>query len=208
MKSRLEGISESDGNNEMLTERWSLGSVGVLVILMGVGAAPAEAQEPWDAAERQIRRLPADSFPGLPDEVRSEMRRLDCAVPQGSDLQHPHNILMGSFADVSQNDWAFLCSRDGTSSIHLLWGGVERCDSPIGHAEDRSYLQGLGGDSIGFSRRLLAIDRDGMLSRARAFGGPPVPAVWHHGIEDYFEGKASRVLLCVGGKWLELQGVD
>lgn len=183
-----------------------------VVVWLVVKAAPhaveARAQDPWDTAEQRIRRLPADSFPGLPEGVREAMHRLRCAVPQGSDLEHPHSVVAGRFATVDQVDWAFLCSVGGISSIYVLWGGEERCETPVSPAEDRAFLQGLGEGSIGFSRRLMTVDRDRMLSYANAFGGPPVPEVWHQGLEDYFEGKASVVLLCVDGEWITLAGID
>lgn len=166
------------------------------------------AQDAWAEAEQAIRRLPPDSFPGLPGPVRREMRRLECVVPQGSDVTHPHNVLAGRFAAPDQVDWAFLCSRGGVSSIHVLWGGPEQCPTPVAPADDRSFLQGLGEDSIGYSRRLMPVERDRMLRYAVAFDGPPVPPVWYQGLEDYFEGKASTVLLCVDGRWVTLAGMD
>lgn len=57
-----------------------------LVVMTAAHAVEARAQDPWDAAEQRIRRLPPDSFPGLPERVREAMDRLSCAVPQGSDL--------------------------------------------------------------------------------------------------------------------------
>lgn len=175
---------------------------------MAAAAGEASAQDKWDVAEQEMRRLPPDSFPGLPENVREEMRRRHCTVPQGSDLEHPHNVIAGRFAAADQVDWAFLCSRDGASSIHVIWGGGERCETPLEAVGDRAFLQGLGGDSIGFSRRLMPVERDRMVRYAKAFDGPPVPEVWHQGLEDYFEGKASVVLLCVGGEWIVLAGVD
>jgi hypothetical protein len=180
-----------------------------LMLVLGV-AQPAGlfAQDRWDLAERSIRRLSPDGFPGLPEEVRDGMLRSGCVVPQGSHSDHPHNVIAGRFASPSQVDWAFLCSADGVSSIHVLWGGAERCRTPVSPMEDRAFLQGLGGDSIGFSRRLMPVERNRMLAYASEFEGPPVPDIWHQGIEDYFEGKASTVLLCVNGRWITLAGID
>lgn len=179
-----------------------------LAVVMAAHAPEAEAQDRWDVAEQAIRRLPPDSFPGLPERVREEMRGLGCLVPQGSEIEHAHNVVAGRFASADQVDWAFLCSRDGVNSIHVLWGGEKRCETPIGPAEDRRFLQELVGGSIGFSRRLMPAERDRMVRLGRAFGGPPVPVVWHQGLEDYFEGKASVIRLCVEGEWITLAGID
>ena len=177
-------------------------------VLIVASASEVVAQDAWDVAEQNIRRLPPDSFSGLPDHVRREMYRLGCVVPQGSDLDQPHNVVPGRFASPTQVDWAFLCSTDGASSIQVLWGGDQRCSTPVNQIADRIFLQGLGGDVIGFSRRLMPIERDRMIRYAAEFDGPPVPDVWHQGIEDYFEGKASTVLLCLDGKWVRLGGID
>lgn len=69
-------------------------------------------------------------------------------------------------------------------------------------------MQGLGDQGIGFSRRNSAADYnfDGVLTGG--IRGTAVPRVWHDGIDDYFEGKASVVLLCLNGKWIRLQGMD
>lgn len=166
------------------------------------------AIESGQASDRAIRRLPADSFSELPAQVVEGLERLDCRVPQRRTLPAPHNVVSGQFAAPGQRDWAFLCSEDGVSSIHLLWGGPATCETPVRTAPDRSYLQSLGGDTIGFSRKLGPIDRERILRYAEAFGGPPVPDVRYQGIEDYFEGKASTVLLCVEGEWVVLQGID
>lgn len=193
----------------VLDEMWLKRGFAICLLLGSwTWSADVHAQDMWDDAAREVRRLPADSFPGLPDHVRLEMRRLGCVVPQGSQLQHPHNVLAGRFASPGQVDWAFLCSANGVSSIQVYWGGPARCPTPVAPIEDRHSLQGLGGDEIGFSRRLMPIERDRMLAYTAAFGGPAVPEVWHQGIEDYFEGKASVVMVCVGGEWVELTGMD
>ena len=179
-----------------------------VAVLIVACASQVVAQDIWDVAEQNIRRLTPDSFPGLPDYVTREMYRLGCVVPQGSDLDQPHNVLAGRFASPTQVDWAFLCSRDGTSSIQVLWGGDQRCPTPVSQIEDRSFLQGLGEDVIGFSRRLMPIERDRMIRYAAEFDGPPIPDVWHQGIEDYFEGKASTVVLCLERNWVRLAGID
>lgn len=61
---------------------------------------------------------------------------------------------------------------------------------------------------IGFSRRIDAVDHLRMSYYQQTFEGAPVPTVWHEGISDYFEGKASSVALCIDGEWIDLQGVD
>jgi hypothetical protein len=181
----------------------------ILLALLSLACVnEASAQDAWEAAEHAIRRLPPDSFPGLPDHVEREMNRLECVVPQGSDLAHPHNVVSGRFASPAQVDWAFLCSTGGTSSIHVLWDGEHRCRTGVNPADDRTFLQHLGGESIGYSRRLMPADRDRLTRVAAESEGASLPDVWHQGIEDYFEGKGSTVLVCVDGEWIRWSGID
>ena len=186
-----------------ISAREPLADVGTAT---NTGAVPSV--EEWDAAEKNIRRLPADSFANLPAPVITAMRAIDCAVPQGSDFKQPHNVIVGRFAAWDQVDWAFLCSRDGRSAIHVVWGGAAQCPSPFWSGEDRGYLQGIGNGLIGFSRRIDALDHLRMSYYQQSFDGAPVPPVWHEGINDYFEGKASSIALCIDGEWIALQGMD
>jgi hypothetical protein len=73
---------------------------------------------------------------------------------------------------------------------------------------DAGYLQTIKADSIGFSRRIGTADYTEMVYYQQDFGGPHVPVVWYQGINDRFEGKVSDIMLCVDGKWVELQGMD
>ncbi|MEX1181824.1 MAG: hypothetical protein WEF86_01215 [Gemmatimonadota bacterium] len=174
--------------------------------------APTDAVAPsadtTNAAVRRIRLLPADSFPDLPAAIRAELRSSGCLVPQSAFNGEPHNVVSGHFAAPDQQDWAFLCSQDGVSAIHVLWGGPIRCDTPFRSAEDATYLQGLGGDTIGYSRIIDAIDRERMAALTDSFEGGRVAPVNHDGINDAFVEKGSEISLCVDGSWIALQGMD
>lgn len=74
--------------------------------------------------------------------------------------------------------------------------------------EDRIYLQGLGGDKIGFSRGISAVGKDFIVQRYQAAGGSKPPAIEHQGINDAFLGKASEVEYFLDGEWLHLPGDD
>lgn len=178
--------------------------LGFVLLLPGTLAG----QDEWDRAQSEIVRLGPADFAGLPEPVARAIDAAGCGVPQDAGVREPHNVLVGRFAHWSQVDWAFLCSRGGSSGIHVLWGGDARCPTPVAVAEDRAFLQGLGGDSIGYSRGIAAASYRSMTRLQDAFGGPPVPAVWHDGLEDRFTGKASVIYLCVDGRWLILQGMD
>ena len=75
-------------------------------------------------------------------------------------------------------------------------------------ASDRDYLQGIGGEEIGYSREISAVGGDHILEHCHAHGGPTPPPMDHEGIEHSFMEKASTVLYYYNGEWLSLTGAD
>ena len=105
-------------------------------------------------------------------------------------------------------DWAVLCSVNGASSILVFWNGSAGSPAELAGAEDKNYLQGLGGDKIGFSRGISAVGKDHITQHFQAYGGPKPPPIDHQGINDAFLEKASIVEYFFAGKWLQLAGAD
>jgi len=173
----------------------------------------ASASDPWQQALLAIRRLPPDSFPGVPGLVREALAAADCRVPQSFYPDRAHNVVSGSFAAPGQTDWAALCvggepSPGDSSRIFVVWGGPVRCESEVAWADDAMFLQVIGNDQIGYSRSIDAVDIEFILARVEAYGGPAPPSTDHGGINDAFLEKASTVRFCHDGAWIELQGVD
>jgi hypothetical protein len=164
----------------------------------------------FKAAERKIIRLPPSAFSMLPAPVVGELQRRGCTVPQEafSNSKKPNNVVTGHFARPAQIDWAVLCSIKGASSILVFWRGSAENPADLARAEDKGFLQGLGGDKIGFSRGIGPVDSSFILERYRAYGGPKPPPIDHQGIDDAFLGKASGVHYFFNGKWLQLTGSD
>ena len=158
-----------------------------------LGSDSLAAQDRWDEAARRIRYLsPAELLAAPPGVVRALEDRA-CRIPQEWSDSLPHNVIRGEFARRGQEDWAILCSRAGVSQILVFWnrgdGGV---DSLAPH-EDKSFLQTVESDRIGFSRRIGIAD-----DTARD----------HQGIDDAFVEKGSRIFYYTEGEWLELAGAD
>jgi len=100
-----------------------------------------------------------------------------------------------------------LCSRDGVSRNLVFWGGPARCPSPIGDPEaDRNWLQGIGRDEIGYSRRIRAVGRGFILRMHEEFGGPEPPTIEHRGIEEYLVKKGLVGAVLLPGKVAEADG--
>jgi hypothetical protein len=185
-----------------------LGAVLCAVALSSFGQLPEDLKRQFDDAERRIVRLPPAAFPELPGKVVRELARRGCGIPQEAFTKKPHNVIRGEFAKPGQTDWAVLCSVRGASSILVFWNGSEKNPAEIAPLQDRIFLQGLGGDRIGYSRGISAAGRDFIMRHYRAYGGPKPPPIDHQGIDDAFIEKASVTWYLHGGKWLKLTGAD
>ena len=180
-----------------------------LALALGVMAAVSVGQDlDFQAAERQIVRLPPTAIPRLPRAVVQELQRRGCTIPQEVFSKTPNNAVRGQFAKRGQMDWAVLCSINGASSILVFWNGSADSPAELATAEDKSYLQSLGADKIGFSRGISSVGKDYITGHQREFGGPKLPPIDHQGINDAFVGKASVVQYFFEGTWLQLIGAD
>jgi tetratricopeptide (TPR) repeat protein len=180
-----------------------------MVGMLAPGAPPPEDLGPrLEAAARKIPRLEPAAFVELPAGVRTVLERRGCRVPQPLDVAKPANVIRGRFFDSAQTGWAVLCS-DGTASAILVFrDDADSHPEELGKAEDRNYVQGMGGDRIGYSRMLSAVGEKFIMEHYRAYGGPKPSPIDHEGIDDAFLEKASVVHYRHGGKWLQLTGSD
>jgi hypothetical protein len=90
----------------------------------------------------------------------------------------------------------------------VFWHGTASNPAELAGREDLIYLQGLGGDKVGFSRGIRAVGKDFIEQRYQGAGGSKPPLIDHQGINDAFLGKASVVEYFYMGEWLELPGDD
>jgi hypothetical protein len=166
-------------------------------------------EDQWDRAARLTKRLPPSAFPELPKPFAAELEQLGCTIPQSAySGEERGNVIQGNFAAPGQRDWAALCSRAGTSVILVFWGGPVQCPRELESAEDKSYLQGLGGGRIGFSRGIRPRNSYHVYPSEDSAGVEREVKLEHDGIDHAFEGKASSVLFCRAGKWISFSGAD
>jgi len=172
--------------------------------------APRVIEPPnvWDVANSKVKRLPPSAFPGLPVSIKKDLSNRQCTVPQTFASTQPHNAIQGEFARKGQKDWAVICSTGQVSSILIFWGGSTKEVSSIYSSADRDYLQGTGGDEIGYSQEIFTVGREHIFEHYKAHGGPTPPPIDHDGIEHSFVEKASTVLYYYKGEWLSLTGAD
>lgn len=184
-----------------------LSVVGWLAASFSTPVARAGGGSRWDKADRETLRLAPSAFPGLPEPVARELSDRGCSVPQTWYPETPHNIISGAFRKPGQIDWAVLCSVERRSVILVFWNGsAERVEElPRSAGADRHWLQGIGGERIGFSRRIRAVGKSYIHDH---YGGPGPPPIDHQGIDDAFIEKASTVHYWHEGRWLDLPGAD
>ncbi len=178
------------------------------IALLGLAWGTLRAQEAWDNADRDTRRLAPSMFRGLPASVRADLARRGCTVPQVWYDTVPGNVISGRFRTAKQTDWAVLSSVNRVSSILVYWNGQPDSVAEVASAADKNYLQGVGGGRIGFSRAIATVDAPFIRRNSQGFGGPTPPPLDHEGINDAFVEKASSVWYWHEGKWLRLTGVD
>ena|SRR5713226_4246511 len=178
------------------------------LMLLALSATTLLAQDPWARADLETRRLPPSMFRRLPTPVRADLERRGCTVPQIWADTGSANVVTGHFRTTAKTDWAVLCSVHRVSIILVYWEGRADSVAELGSTPDKSYLQGVGGGQIGFSRAIGSVDARYIGQRFQRYGGPEPPPLDHEGINDAFVEKASRVWYWYQGKWLELTGSD
>ena len=175
-----------------------------------VTAFPVSGQtaEQWANAAGAIRRLAPAAFSQLPATVRQALERRGCTVPQSFTDPGPHNVVRGHFARPRQTDWAVLCSHRDTSVVLVFWAGRAAGPEALNPQPDATFLQGIGGGAIGFSRVLGVASASRIRRYAKDHGGLPPTRMDHDGLEDAFAEKASTIVYRDAGHWLELAGAD
>jgi hypothetical protein len=71
-----------------------------------------------------IRRLPASSFPDLPDAIADVLDQRGCMIPQTYQAHRPENVIHASFEHPGSSDWAVLCSTHGTVELLVFFAGT------------------------------------------------------------------------------------
>ena len=183
----------------------------LLMILISFSMSMQSHADIWTSAEKEIKRVKSIMFINLSDTIKAEIKKRGCLIPQLDDFfnkENVHNIVKGSFSSEKTNDFAVLCSVNGTSHIEIIWGKGKPCSEKFAFFKDKTYLQGLGENKIGFSRSISVATKESILKHQKAYGGKLPQKSAHFGIDDAFALKASVIYFCDKGEWHEFSGAD
>jgi hypothetical protein len=107
---------------------------------------------------------------------------------------------------VDTKDSAVLCSVNRTSRVLVYSANSTAAVDSVAAAPDDSFLQGVRGGRLEFSRMISTVSQSRARSRARLI--PSHPAITHDAIEIAFVDKASSIFYWNGKRWIELPGSD
>jgi hypothetical protein len=154
----------------------------------------------------RIRLLPIASFPGLPTPVAQVLMRRQCMIPQSFEAKQPENVIHGSFRAPGSNDWAALCSLQGTTTLYVFFAGQFESPLALRSQADSTWLEAAPGDTILGSSWGIAVR-----SAAELRASPQL----HHGatldhdaIDDARLERSLIVHYYQAGRWLDLNHSD
>jgi hypothetical protein len=180
----------------------------VLLAATGAPQSPPTADTPSEKIETgrirlssgaevvyRIRLLPLSSFPALPSAVSAALQQKGCMVPQTYEARAPENVIHGAFERKGSDDWAVLCSVDGSTTLYVFFQSEFATPIALRHQRDTEWLgaeiAGLYGSAWGIARRHP--------SQSNHHNN-----VDHDVIEDAFLEKSATLHSFQNGSWMVL----
>jgi hypothetical protein len=116
--------------------------------LVSTGQATVDGRQ----VQYLIRHLPPSSFPDVPLAVAQVLIQRGCLIPQTYEAHQPENVVHGSFERPGSNDWAVLCSSNGTASLLVFFASEPDQPTTLETAQETDRLQPNPGSSeLGFN---------------------------------------------------------
>lgn len=176
---------------------------GFLAALLAVGADKTSAMTNLTADS--IRRLAPSTFRQLGTNVRRDLERRGCLVPQVWDRKVPHNVIQGAFTSAHASEWAVLCSVREHSQILIYQidpaGAAQVVDS-LKRSSDAAWVQSVGEGRWGYSRFIQALPRQQIRAWRVDIDRNKIPQpIDHDAIEDVFLEKAGQAFYFARGRW-------
>jgi hypothetical protein len=189
----------------------------ILFYSLGAFGDAADGELDRKKAEKEIKYLSLESFPELNIVKNSSPLLKGCIVPQNPRyFEKPNNVLVGSFSGTTNKDIAILCSKNGKTSIIVLWQKGQPCPAEFEENLNSNLLEiyvDNDDTKVAFSRLITKATKTELVNYASTYktffknanGGPLKEKVTHEGISDSGDTYERPTLFyCIKGKWLKL----
>jgi hypothetical protein len=194
-----------------------LRSAAILFVLTAVLRAQSVSPAPPEPAERieagrahlpngteiiyRIRLLPLASFPALPMPIADQLRQKNCMVPQTYEARRPENVIRGAFEKQGSEDWAALCSINGTTTLYVFFQSRPNEPAVLRRQHNTEWLGAEVVGAYGSAWGISALRPSQV--RAAEPGNNPGP-IDHDGIDDAFVERSSSIHYFRNGEWSTL----
>ena len=181
-----------------------------LVLLAAQGIIPYRLNPNFqESDEFEVQYASPMEFEEIPLDIRESFTAMGCMIPQATGwYSEKHNIVSGEFAKTGQLDWIALCSRDGRSSLAIIWGGFAGCPPLEGEHKDGVSIaySTEGYESLGYDQAIYTFPADRKVLYKMDDGLPKKRL--HDSISFAWLGKAATANYCHEGKWIEFGTAD
>jgi len=154
----------------------------------------------------RIRLLPVASFPALPAQVATELKRRGCMVPQSFEAKQPENVIHGAFRAHGSDDWAVLCSVEKTTTLYVFFAGQAESPVALRSQADSAWLGAEPGSLVSGSAWGIAVRSAAELRSTPALRRGLT--IDHDAIDDARLERSLTIHYFEGGRWISLNGDD
>ena len=153
-----------------------------------------------------FRMLPPATFTELPAPILRDLEKRRCMIPQSYEAKSPENVIHGAFLQQGSNDWAVLCSQNGTSTLLVYGNGAASKPAELAAQVDSDTADPYDETSLlGYAR---GIDPASPNKIDELLANKPYGPFDHEGIRDAHIEKSSVIHYFKGGTWMTLAGSE
>ena len=148
-----------------------------------------------------VRRLPINAFPQLPASIADVLTQRDCLIPQTYEAHRPENVIHASLEYAGSQDWAVLCSAQGTVSLLVFFASAPQKPHTLASFAETDRLQrydssGVLGFNWGIDPATPQRVHEAQIGLARR---PPPPD--HDALADSIVEKRTAYHFFSKGRW-------
>lgn len=153
----------------------------------------------------RIRLLPLASFPAVPQGIRTELEARSCMVPQTYEAHAPENVLHGAFERQGANDWAVLCSTNGSTSLLVFFADRQNAPFTLASGKNSQWIAvAPTGQVLGFAWGIDAVGPAEMALDTHA-----APETFDHdGVRGEFIAASPTLHYFQKGEWTSFSPSD